>query len=54
MADDPSAQRPVAEIAASEIVETIPSALIILDRHLVITSANRAFYQTFRTSPGET
>src|SRR5688500_16026546 len=42
------------EIAASEIVETIPSALIILDRHLNITSANRAFYQTFRTSPGET
>ncbi len=42
------------EIAASEIVETIPSALIILDRNLNITSANRAFYQTFRTSPGET
>ena len=47
-------KRPVSEIAASEIVETIPSALIILDRHLNITSANRAFYQTFRTSPGET
>src|SRR5476649_3066450 len=44
----------VAEIAAVEIVETIPSALIILDRNLNITSANRAFYQTFRTSPGET
>ena len=54
MTDDPSAERPVSEIAASEIVETIPSALIILDRHLNITSANRAFYQTFRTSPGET
>src|SRR5476651_65208 len=44
----------VAEIAAVEIVETIPSALIILDRNLNITSANRAFYQTFRTSPDET
>lgn len=49
-----SEDKPVSEIAASDIVETIPSALIILDRHLNITSANRAFYQTFRTSPGET
>jgi PAS domain S-box-containing protein len=44
----------MSDIAASDIVETIPSALIILDRNLNITSANRAFYQTFRTSPGET
>jgi PAS domain S-box-containing protein len=42
------------EIAASDIVETVPSALIILDRNLNISSANRAFYQTFRTSPRET
>ncbi len=42
------------EIAASDIVETVPSALIILDRNLNITSANRAFYQTFRTSRDET
>jgi PAS domain S-box-containing protein len=42
------------EIASSEIVETVPSALIILDKNLIITSANRAFYQTFRTSVGET
>jgi PAS domain S-box-containing protein len=41
-------------IAASDIVETIPSALIILDKDLNITSANRAFYQTFRTSAAET
>lgn len=54
MPDDNPEQKPVSEIAASEIVETIPSALIILDRHLNITSANRAFYQTFRTSPRET
>jgi len=32
----------------------VPSALIILDRNLNITSANRAFYQTFRTSAAET
>ena len=42
------------DLAASDIVETVPSALIILDRNLCITSANRAFYQTFRTSRGET
>ena len=46
--------RAVSDIASSDIVETVPSALIILDRHLNITSANRAFYQTFRTTPGET
>src|SRR6185312_1654718 len=45
---------PVSDIAASDIVETVPSALIVLDRNLNITSANRAFYQTFRTSPDET
>ena len=54
MPDDISTEKPTPEIAASEIVETIPSALIILDRYLNITSANRAFYQTFRTSPGDT
>ena len=44
----------VSDIAASDIVETVPSALIILDRDLVITSANRVFYQMFRTSRAET
>jgi len=44
----------VSDIAASDIVETVPSALIVLDRNLNITSANRAFYQTFRTSAVET
>src|SRR5271154_1982339 len=44
----------VSNLAASDIVETVPSALIILDRNLIITSANRAFYQTFRTSADET
>ncbi len=45
---------PISDIAASDIVETVPSALIVLDRNLIITSANRAFYQTFRTSADET
>jgi PAS domain-containing protein len=45
---------PVSDIAASDIVETVPSALIILDRRLNITLANRAFYQMFRTSADET
>ncbi len=45
---------PDSEISAGDIVETVPSALIILDQNLIIKSANRAFYQTFRTSPQET
>ena len=54
MSDIVRGEKTVSDIAASDIVETVPSALIILDRNLNITSANRAFYQTFRTSPGET
>jgi len=45
---------PDSEISAGDIVETVPSALIILDQNLIIKSANRTFYQTFRTSPQET
>lgn len=44
----------VSDIAASDIVETVPSALLVLDRNLNISSANRAFYQTFRTSRDDT
>lgn len=54
MPDTAPSQEAVSDIAASDIVETIPSALLVLDRHLNIASANRAFYQTFRTSPAET
>ena len=54
MPDNALAKKAVSDIAASDIVETVPSALIILDRNLNITSANRAFYQTFRTSADET
>jgi PAS domain S-box-containing protein len=51
---DIAPEKAASEISATDIVETVPSALIILDRHLNITSANRAFYQTFRTSRAET
>ncbi len=54
MPDRVSGEKVVSDIAASDIVETVPSALIVLDRNLNITSANRAFYQTFRTSADET
>lgn len=54
MSDLALGDKPVTDIDASDIVETVPSALIILDRNLNITSANRAFYQTFRTSAEET
>ncbi len=42
------------DLVADDIVETVPSALLILDRYLVVKSANRAFYQMFRTGPHET
>ena len=54
MPNTTSVEKFVSDIAGSDIVETIPSALILLDRNLNITSANRAFYQTFRTSRAET
>ena len=54
MPDNALGEKAISEIAASDIVETVPSALIILDEHLNITAANRAFYQTFRTSRAET
>jgi PAS domain S-box-containing protein len=54
MSDIAAGKKAASDIAASDIVETVPSALIILDRNLIITSANRAFYQTFRTNAEET
>jgi PAS domain S-box-containing protein len=47
-------EKALSDVVASDIVETIPSALLILDRNLNITAANRAFYQAFRTGPHET
>ncbi|QJW94986.1 PAS domain S-box protein [Frigoriglobus tundricola] len=39
---------------ARGIVETVRSPLVILDAALRVVSANAAFYDTFRTTPGET
>jgi len=39
---------------AQNIVDTVREPLLILDATLRVRSANRAFYQTFRVSPGET
>jgi len=54
ISDFTSGEKALSGPLASDIVETIPSALLILDSNLIITSANRAFYQTFQTSPEET
>ena len=39
---------------AQNIVDTVREPLLILDATLRVRSANRAFYQTFQVSPGET
>src|SRR5438309_10474002 len=39
---------------ALNIVDTVREPLLILDTTLRVRSANRAFYQTFHVSPGET
>ena len=39
---------------AQNIVDTVREPLLILDATLRVRSANRAFYQTFKVSPGET
>ncbi len=36
------------------IVETVRESLLVLDSELCVVLANRTFYRTFRTSPGET
>ncbi len=39
---------------AQNIVDTVREPLLILDATLRVQSANRAFYQTFHVTPGET
>src|SRR5215218_1504376 len=39
---------------AQNIVDTVREPLLILDATLRVRSANRAFYQTFHVTPGET
>jgi PAS domain S-box-containing protein len=49
--------RPLAEDIqnyAQNIVDTVREPLLILDTTLRVQSANRAFYQSFHVSPGET
>ena len=43
-----------ARIYAENIVDTVREPLMILDENLKVVSANRSFYQTFKTSPEET
>jgi signal transduction histidine kinase/DNA-binding response OmpR family regulator len=42
------------ETYAQDIVNTVREPLLMLDEALRVRSANRAFYQTFQVSPGET
>ncbi len=42
------------ETYAQDVVDTVREPLLILDSDLRVSSANRAFYQTFRVSAGET
>src|SRR6186713_83867 len=42
------------ETYAQNIVDTVREPLLILDATLRVRSANRAFYQTFHVTPGET
>jgi two-component system, chemotaxis family, CheB/CheR fusion protein len=43
-----------ARIYAEGIVETVREPLVILNERLKVVSANRSFYQTFKTTPEET
>jgi two-component system CheB/CheR fusion protein len=43
-----------ARIFAESIVDTLREPLLVLDGDLMVVSANRSFYRTFRTSPAET
>jgi two-component system CheB/CheR fusion protein len=43
-----------ARLFAEQIVETVREPLLVLDANLRVQSANRAFYQTFHTTPAET
>jgi signal transduction histidine kinase/DNA-binding response OmpR family regulator len=42
------------ETYAQDIVDTVREPLLILDTTLRVQSGNRAFYRTFKVSPGET
>jgi PAS domain S-box-containing protein len=52
-ADHKRAEQETREYAES-IVETVREPLVVLDADLRVISANRSFYETFKTKPGET
>jgi two-component sensor histidine kinase len=41
-------------VSAQDIVDTVPSSLLVLDNDLRVRSANRAFYWTFAVEPEDT
>lgn len=41
-------------VSAHDLIETVRSAILVLDRDLQVTLANRAFYQTFATTTEST
>ncbi|MGD0231260.1 MAG: ATP-binding protein [Syntrophorhabdales bacterium] len=43
-----------ARVYAEAIIDTVREPLVVLDENLSVLSASRSFYETFRTSPGET
>jgi PAS domain-containing protein len=42
------------DVSAHDIVETVRSALLVLDDDLCVRSANRSFYRMFGVTPDET
>ncbi len=44
----------LAQLYALELIESAREAILILDRDLVVTSANKAFYKQFEVAPRET
>jgi PAS domain S-box-containing protein len=52
-AEHKRAEEEIREYAES-IVETVRESLVVLDADLRVISANRSFYETFKTKPGET
>ena len=59
LVDIDTARRTLAEARAARdlaeaVIETVRRPLLVLDGELRVKTANRAFYQLFRASPGET
>jgi len=48
------AEDPIGNLYCEDIVETIRQPLLVLDSELMILSANRNFYDTFKATPEKT